>query len=111
MFCTKCGTQMPEGAETCPHCGTAVAVPEKVPNHMVGAILVTVFCCVIGGIVSIVYASQVNTKLAQGDIEGAKASAKSAKNWIIASVIIGLVVSIVSALIHVGDAMSKAGNL
>jgi hypothetical protein len=33
------------------------------------------------GIVAIVFAAQVNTKLAAGDFAGAEASAKSAKLW------------------------------
>ena len=57
---------------------------------MVGAILTTIFCCLIGGIISIVYASKVNTKLAQGDIDGARAASKTAKLWIIIRLVITL---------------------
>ena len=36
--------------ETSPIAGKAVAsTAEQVPNHMVGAILTTLFCCLIGG--------------------------------------------------------------
>ena len=57
---------------------------------MVGAILTTIFCFFIGGIIAIVYASQVNMKLAQGDIIGAQAASKVANGWITANVIVGL---------------------
>ena len=93
MFCKKCGNQIADTAVVCPKCGvpvtgkTGVSATEKVPNHMVGAILSTLFCCLIGGIVSIVYAAKVNTKLAQGDIEGARAASKTAKIWIIVNMI------------------------
>ena len=40
--------------------------PSYVPNHLVWAILSTLFCCLPLGIVSIVFAAQVNGKLAAG---------------------------------------------
>jgi hypothetical protein len=52
-----------------------------IPNYLVQAILVTIFCCLPLGIVSIIYAAQVNSKLAVGDVTGAKASSQSAKLW------------------------------
>ena len=56
------------------------AVPH-IPNYLVQAILVTIFCCQPVGIVSIVYAAQVNGKIAAGDIAGARASSQNAKTW------------------------------
>lgn len=46
----------------------------QIPNHLVWAILATLFCCLPGGIVSIVYAAQVNGKIAAGDLAGARDS-------------------------------------
>ena len=94
MFCKTCGSQIVDAAAVCPKCGVPVTgktvstATDKVPNHMVGAILTTLFCCLIGGIVSIVYAAKVNTKLAQGDIEGARAASKTAKTWIIVNMLV-----------------------
>ncbi len=51
------------------------------PNYLVFAILVTIFCCQILGIVSIVYAAQVNAKWHAGDFEGALMASKNAKLW------------------------------
>ncbi|MEB1528961.1 CD225/dispanin family protein [Xanthomonas sp. WHRI 7945] len=59
----------------------------QVSNNLVWAILSTLFCCLPLGIVSIVFASQVNTKLAAGDINGARDSSEKAKKWAIYSVI------------------------
>lgn len=63
------------------------ATTPQIPNHLVWAILSTLFCCLPLGIVSIVFASQVNTKLAAGDITGARESSEKAKKWAIYSVI------------------------
>ncbi len=51
------------------------------PNYLVWAILTTILCCLPFGIVSIVYAAQVNSKWQMGDFEGAKLSSKNAKLW------------------------------
>jgi len=59
-----------------------------VPNYLVWAILITIaslcLCCVVGtipGIVAIVFASQVNSKLSAGDRAGAEQASKNAKLW------------------------------
>ena len=105
MFCSECGTQVDNNASVCPKCGVPVAgndIAQKsnvqIPNHLVGAILTTVFCCQIGGIIAIVYAAQVNSKLAQGDIAGAQAASNTAKNWIVANIIIGAVIGLLYML-------------
>jgi ABC-type Fe3+ transport system permease subunit len=51
------------------------------PNYLVWAILTTILCCLPFGIVSIIYAAQVNSKWQMGDYEGAKQSSKNAKIW------------------------------
>jgi hypothetical protein len=52
-----------------------------VPNYLVQSILVTVCCCLIPGIVAIVYAAQVNGYLRAGDLEGAKRCSRLAYIW------------------------------
>jgi len=59
-----------------------------VPNYLVWAILITVaslcLCCIVGtipGVVAIVFASQVNSKLSSGDRAGAEDASKKAKLW------------------------------
>ena len=103
MFCKNCGNQIVDEAVICPKCGVMVAGNPSagsaaVPNHLVEAILTTLFCCLPAGVVAIVYASQVNTKLAQGDIRGAQAASQNAKTWIIVSLCIGLAFGILGII-------------
>ena len=58
---------------------------EYIPNHLVWAILSTLFCCLPFGIVSIVFASQVDGKRAAGDIAGARDASAKAKFWALLS--------------------------
>jgi len=70
------------------------------PNNLVWAILTTLFCCLPLGVVSIVYAAQVNGKFAAGDLAGAQDSSRKAKTWAIWSAAVGLV-SIVLYIIFI----------
>lgn len=54
---------------------------ERVPTYMFSAIFSTLFCCLPLGIVSLVYASKVNSLLAKGDIQGARKASSYAKLW------------------------------
>ena len=60
------------------------------PNYLVWAILSTLFCCLPLGIVSIVFAAQVNSKFAAGDLAGAQDSSAKAKQFAIWSAIVGV---------------------
>lgn len=53
----------------------------KVPNYLVQAILVTLCCCLPLGIPAIIFAAQVNGKLAAGDVAGGLESSRKAKLW------------------------------
>lgn len=61
------------------------------PNYLVWSILSTIFCCPPLGIVSIVYAAQVNSKWQMGDTEGARLSSKNARLWALITLGVGLV--------------------
>ena len=50
-------------------------------NWLVEAILVTLLCCLPFGVVGIIFAAQVNTKLQAGDAEGAEKSRRDAAKW------------------------------
>jgi hypothetical protein len=65
--------------------------PQAIPNYLVHAILVTLCCCLPFGIVSIVYATQVNTKRDMGDIAGALVASNNAKKWAMIGAGVGVV--------------------
>lgn len=58
---------------------------DYIPNNLVWAILTTLFCCLPMGIVSIVYATQVDGKRAAGDLAGARQAADKARFWALMS--------------------------
>jgi hypothetical protein len=64
------------------------------PSHLVWAILTTILCCLPAGIVSIVFAAQVNSKWAAGDVEGARRASRNAATWAIVAAVAGVVVSV-----------------
>ena len=69
------------------------------PNYLVWSILVTHLCCLPGGIVAIVYSTQVSSRFLQGDYEGANASSRNARKWAIISAVAGAVIGIIYAII------------
>ena len=54
---------------------------EYVPNYLVWAILATIFTFLPFGIVSIIYATQVNRKVDAGDIASARKASENAQMW------------------------------
>jgi predicted secreted protein len=68
--------------------------PQPIPNYMVQAVLVTLFCCLPLGIVAIFKANGINKKIAAGDFAGALADSKSNKTLLWVGCIVGLVVSV-----------------
>lgn len=60
-------------------------------NYMVWAILTTLLCNIICGIIAIVYSSKVNKYWAMGNKMAAYDAQKKTKTWCIASVVIGIV--------------------
>ena len=117
MYCTSCGTENDDAARFCKSCGKTMAdpgpgarrlepehsgvtgSPARVPNYLVQAILVTIFCCLPFGIVSIVYAAQVNGKIASGDVTGATRSSEQAKLWAWVSLSIGIALYAIFAIL------------
>lgn len=71
------------------------------PNYLVWAILTTILCCLPFGIVSIVYAAQVNSKWQMGDYEGAKLSSKNAKIWAWVAFAVGIAGILISFLLAI----------
>lgn len=61
------------------------------PNHLVWAILTTLFCCLPAGIVAIVYSAQVDSRYTAGDYNGAVDASNKAKMWSVISAVTLLV--------------------
>lgn len=111
MYCTKCGTSRPEGQNVCPSCGTIAPsfdAPQQISNYLVQSILVTLCCCVPAGIVAIVYAAQVNSKLAARDVAGALESARLAKIWSWVGFGLGVAGGVIYAILAVLGAIADA---
>jgi hypothetical protein len=77
----------------------AMSPAAQINNYLVPAILVTLCCCLPGGVVAIIYAAQVNTKLQTGDVAGAEAAAKNAKMWCWIGLGGGVVVAVIYGLL------------
>lgn len=118
MYCSRCGTQNEESSATCVRCGdglqnfqyvgTGAQGQKKVSNYLVQAILATIFCCLPFGIAAIVFAAQVNGKLASGDYAGAVETSRKAKIWCWLSFGVGLGFVIIFGII--GFFAGLAGN-
>jgi len=117
MYCRYCGAQNPDGALKCGACGKSMqpsapagpsgAPTQTVPNYLVHSILVTLFCCLPFGIVAIIYASQVNSKLIAGDYAGAVQASNNAKTWCWVSFGLGLVGVIIWLILIFAGVMSE----
>ena len=82
--------------------------PTNVPNYLVPAII-SVFCCWPLAIVAIIFAAQVNGKVASGDIAGAMEASKKAKMFSFIAIGIGLVVGVIYLLLTILGVV--AGNM
>jgi hypothetical protein len=81
--------------------------PTQVPNYLVPAII-SLLCCWPLAIVAIIFAAQVNGKVAAGDIQGAMDSSKKAKMFSYIAIGCGLALGIVYAILF---ALGMAGGM
>ena len=122
MFCSQCGEPNPDHAAYCKKCGAQIENPFKpgsaiprspqisgqlpeVQNYLVPAILVTVCCCPLFGVVSIVYGAQVGSKLTSGDYQGALQASKNARMWMLIGLVLGGIAvffQLIAFLIEIG---------
>jgi len=118
MYCTKCGQQNDDNASVCIKCheplasggvagGGGGAPTANIPNYLVQSILVTLFCCLPLGVAAIVYAAQVNGKVASGDIAGAHESSAKAKKFCWWAVGAGVIINLVGMAIGILGGMSS----
>lgn len=85
--------------------------PASVPNYLVPAII-SLFCCLPLGIVGVIFAAQVNGKVAAGDTTGALEAAKKAKMFSFIAIGLGLlgIVGYVLFVVIMGVGMGLAGS-
>jgi ABC-type amino acid transport system permease subunit len=117
LNCPNCGTSNLDTASICANCGKSLAGPpahsysppppassssfgvppaaEAIPNYLWQSILVTLCCCLPLGVVAIVFAAQVNSKLATGDVSGARDASAKAKMFCWIAFGIGIVAYII----------------
>lgn len=77
-----------------PQYNTPAEQPPMPPTYLAWSIAVTILCCLIGGIVAIVYSSQVSSRYIAGDYQGAEYASRQARIWIIVSACVGFAVGI-----------------
>lgn len=63
--------------------------PTPPKDYLLWSILATLFCCLPGGIVGIVYSSKVSPTYDRGDYERAEEYSRLARKWVIISAIVG----------------------
>jgi hypothetical protein len=78
-----------------------------VKNWLVESIIALICCGGLFAIPAIVYAAQVNGKLATGDYQGAVETSNNAKKWLIIAVCIGVVCNVGIVIIQIMAAMAQ----
>lgn len=124
MNCPNCGTSNLDNAAVCVNCGRSLAagaasytpppppsaagygtapsgaVGAQIPNYLWQSIVVTLCCCLPLGIVGIIFAAQVNSKLAQGDVAGARDASQKAKMFTLIGFAVGLIIIVLSMIFN-----------
>ena len=126
-YCTQCGQPIPEESKFCTNCGSPVPTPPpsevkpdlqysqqqykqpsptpsrpttpKPKSNLVLAILSTIFCCLPLGIPAIVFAAKVDNLWNAGQYAEAEDASRKARNWMLASIITGVVWVIICTII------------
>ncbi len=115
MYCAQCGADNPDNRTVCQACGKPLVAANPfqssvsdtgqpfgpVPNYLWQSIVVTLCCCLPFGIVAIVNAAQVDSKLAARNYSGAAKNSSSAKMWCWIAFGCGLVINAIVAAVQI----------
>ncbi|KFP82068.1 Proline-rich transmembrane protein 1, partial [Apaloderma vittatum] len=63
-------------------------------DYMVESVLVTVFCCLLTGVIALIYSHETRTALSRGDVAQANVASKKAQSLVLFSLLFGLFASI-----------------
>ena len=66
---------------------------------MVQSILVMLFCCMPGGIIAMINAMQVDSKMNAGDEAGARRASNNARTWCMISLGVGIAQYVITSLV------------
>jgi hypothetical protein len=104
-YCSQCGFSLtgggPRGDAAGPHAEASYAQGQPEFNdHLLGSILVTIFCCLPLGIPAIVFAADARTKFADGNYSLARRSANTANTFITIAFWLGFVNGIIYFFIY-----------
>jgi hypothetical protein len=127
MYCPRCGEANEESARFCSGCGQDLTVYQqlwhtagqstpttqapryrpatpagpipRIPSYLGWAIAVLILCFWPTGIPAVVYASQVDNKLAFGDVSGAQESSRRARMWCWITFGIGVAIWVISLVL------------
>jgi hypothetical protein len=87
--------------------------PANVPNYLIPAII-SLFCCLPLGVVGVIFAAQVNGKVAAGDTAGALDASKKAKLFSFIAIGLGLagiaVYVLIWVIMGIGMVAGSSGN-
>lgn len=132
MTCIKCGVEIPDNSSFCAYCGAsqtgaadAYARPTaanyapnthpEIKTHLVGSILVTLFCCMPLGVIAIINASRVSGLIAANRLNEAYETSQKAATWMWWGFGLGIVAQLIGIAIHIvigiAEAMAETGTL
>ncbi|XP_060576725.1 uncharacterized protein LOC132734045 isoform X3 [Ruditapes philippinarum] len=95
-----------------PQPGTVLNVVHKpLPNHMIPALCVMIICFSPTGLFAVYFAYKTRNLELSGDYDNAKLMSNFTKKWIIATVVIGICVYIISAIVYYAGMMNYYNNI
>ena len=75
--------------------------PKKPDNHLLKAVISTILCVPILGVVAIVYAAQVDSNYNSGFYEDAEDKSRKANGWANAAMVVGLILWLIIAISYI----------
>jgi hypothetical protein len=83
---------------------------QKPQNYLVWAIVTTLLCCLPLGVVSIIFAAQVDSKWNAGDYQGAMDASNNARTWAMASAIVGVLVIVLYIILVIAVGVGTSND-